>query len=341
VPARAGEYKGGEHIPGTPKGSTMPTRTLTAIALTFALLGPARAADDGPVRLEWKFEANKTFYQTMTTDTTQKMKVMGMQVDQAQNQTFVFRWTALERTADGAWTVRQKIEAVKMHIEIGGNTIEYDSINPKKGDNPLADFFKALVGAEFKMKIDKDLRVTKIEGRDEFVKKLSEVIPAMKPLLEQILSDDALKQMSDPTFAAVPNKEVRKGETWMKESKLSMGPIGTYSTKYTYTYNGADGDRAKIGVKAKMTYAAPEKKGGDALPFKIVKAELKASDASGTLLFDTRKGRVEKSDMKLKLTSTMTIEIGGMETEVDLDQAQTTTVATSDENPVKKAEPKP
>jgi hypothetical protein len=319
----------------------MPTRSLAAAVLTLALFAAVRAADDGPTRLEWKFEANKTFYQTMTTDTTQKMKVMGMQVDQAQNQTFVFSWTALERTTDGSWTVRQKIEAAKMHIEIGGNTIDYDSADPKKGDNPLADFFKALVGAEFKMTIDKDMRVTKIEGRDEFVKKLTAANPQMKPLLEQILSDDALKQMSDPTFAAVPNKEVRKGETWVKESKLAMGPIGIFSTKYTYTYNGADGDLAKVGVKTDLTYAAPEKKkGGGELPFTIVKADLKATDANGTLLFDIRKGRMVKSDMKLKLMGKMTIAIGGMEAEVDLEQAQTTTVTTSDEDPAKGAGPK-
>ena len=64
---------------------------------------------------------------------------------------------------------------------------------------------KALVGSEFTLTVSADGKVTKVDGREDFVKKLTSANPQMGPLLQQILSDDALKQMADPTFAAVPN----------------------------------------------------------------------------------------------------------------------------------------
>jgi len=147
------------------------------------------------------------------------MKVMGMDVAQKQKQTFYFKWTPLEQK-DKDWIVEQEIIGVKMEIQIGGNTINYDSTNPATANNPLADFFKALVGSKFKLTIGPDMKVSKVEGRKEFLDKLVNANQQMKPLLESILSEDALKQMADPSFAAIPNKEVKKDETWEYKSKL-------------------------------------------------------------------------------------------------------------------------
>src|SRR5262249_877066 len=145
-------------------------------------------------------------------------------------------------------------------IDIGGNQIKYDSTQEGGRANPLSDFFKALVGADFTLTITPQMKVTRIEGRAEFIKKLTAANPQMKPLLEQILSDEALKQMSDPTFAAIPDKEVKKGDTWTRDSKLSMGPIGTYKTTYKYTYAGTEGGLHKIKVDTTLTYQAPDAK---------------------------------------------------------------------------------
>src|SRR5262249_55283278 len=159
--------------------------------------------------------------QELTTSTVQDMKVMNMDVKQTQKQTFYFSWTPVEEK-DKSWIVKQKIEGVKMEIEIGGNKINYDSEAPGAGNNPLADFFKALKGTEFTLTIGPDMKVTKVEGRKEFIEKLGATNQQMKPLLESILSEDALKQMADPSFAAIPGKEVAKDETWKQTSKLNL-----------------------------------------------------------------------------------------------------------------------
>jgi len=291
-------------------------------------------------KLEWKaFEKGKSFYQEMTTKTDQKMKVQGQPIDQTQNQTFWVKWETKDVT-DKTYVVEQTILGVKMDIEIGGNKINYDS-NAKEGtqpNNPLTDFFKALVGAKFTLTIEKeDFKVSKIDGRAEFIAKLSKANPQLQPLLDAILSEDALKQMADPTFAVIPKGGVVPASgKWDKDVKLNMGPIGTYTTKYTYTLDGAPKDGlAQIKVDATLNYEAP--KGGDkgqGLPFKIGSGStLKSETSKGLIVFDTAKGRVKSSDLTLKLVGDLNIEIGGMTTEVHLDQTQVTTLTTSDTEP--------
>src|SRR5262249_34162944 len=163
---------------------------------------------DAPVDLKWKFKKDETFYQEMKTETKQTMKVMGMDISQNQSQTFWFSWTPKEEK-DGNWVIKQKIDGVQMEIEISGNKITYDSRKDTGTGSTLAEFFKALVGSEFTLTVDKDMKVSKIEGRDEFVKKLIATNQQMEPLLKQILGDEALKQMADPAFAVVPNKAVK------------------------------------------------------------------------------------------------------------------------------------
>jgi hypothetical protein len=305
---------------------------VSLIALVVVGL-PAFAQDKAD--LTWKFEKGKAFYQTMTTETTQQIKVMQMDMNQKQNQTFIFSWTPKDQDKDKNWVIQQKIEAVKMDIEIGGNKITYDSTNPTAANNPLSDFFKALVGTEFTITLSPEMKVTKIEGRDKFLEKLVGVNPQMKPLLEQLLSEEALKQMADASFSVVPNKEVKKGETWKRESKLSLGPIGTWNNTYEYTLDSIEKNIAKIGVKTTMKYEKPGENAAGGLPFKIKSADLKSDSASGTIEFDTSLGRVAKVEMNQTLKGKLEIEIGGTTSPVELTQTQKTTVTTSADDPTK------
>jgi len=225
-----------------------------------------------------------------------------------------------------------------MDIQIGGNPITYDSTKDT-ASNPLADFFKALVGAEFKLTLGPDMKVVKIDGREDFLKKLIPANPQMEPLLKQILSDEALKQMADPAFGVVPGKPVKKGDTWERKSVLNMGPIGSYDSTYKYTDEGAeekDKNLVRIKVDTKLKYVPPAAS-ASGLPFRITEGKLDSKDATGTVVFDTSKGRVASSTQTLKLEGNLKIEIAATTSEVKLSQTQTTNVRTTDDNPIKKA----
>jgi hypothetical protein len=287
--------------------------------------------------LKWKFEKDKVFYQKMFTKTVQNMKVLNNDVPQTQSQTFYFSWTPTKVDGDKV-TLKQKIEGVIMEIDIGGNKISYDSTKEATANNPLADYFKSLEGSEFEIELDlKELKVTKIGGREEFLRKLVAANPQMKPLLDTILSEAALKEMAEPTFAVVPQKESTKGDKWTRKTKLAMGPIGTYDNEYTYTYEGNSGKIHNIKVDTKLNYTPPgEAAGQGGLPFKIKGAKLTSESKEGKITFDAEKGQLENSTVKITLKGELSIEIGGTTTKVDLTQDQESVVETLDKLPFKK-----
>jgi hypothetical protein len=293
--------------------------------------------------LVWKLEKDKPFWQKMKTETNQTMKVQNQEVKQTQTQTFNFKYTPTKKD-DDAWTITQTIDGLQMDIDIGGTKIIYDSYKPDTATNPLGEFFKALVGSEtqrttFTLTVsvpkDKEATVTKIEGQKEFVEKLVKANPQMQPLLNQILSEKALIEMAQPTFGALPGKEVTQGQTWTRTSVLDMGPIGKYENEYTYTYEGPEKDSKLeiIKVESKLKYKEPPTEGGvGGLPFRIKKANLKSDPAKGTIKYDPALGRIVSTKMELKLTGDLEIEIGGQTTKVELDQTQTTEVENTEKS---------
>ena len=80
----------------------------------------------------------------------------------------------------------------------------------------MTDFFKSLMAQKLKFIISPDMKVKEIEGRTEFITKLAETNPAIKTLLDTIMSDAALKKMAEPTWWAVPGQGHRQGDTWPK-----------------------------------------------------------------------------------------------------------------------------
>jgi hypothetical protein len=286
--------------------------------------------------LKWKFDKDKAFYQKMTTETKQTMKIANSDFNQTQKQTFVFKWTPTKIDGDNV-TLTQEIVSVQMDINIGNQAISFDSTKEKQPNNPLNDFFNALKGSKFTVVLNtKDMKVTSIEGRQEFLDKLVKTNPQMKPLLDVILSEKALKEMAEPAFAAIPNAEKKKGDSWTRDNALDMGPIGKFDNSYKYTFDGEKDGKGTIKVESTLKYKEPGDAAGIAgLPFKIKQADLKSNTAGGTIIFDPAKGRIEKSEMSVDLKGSLQIEIGGQTTPVELTQTQKSAVDTTDTEPGK------
>lgn len=295
-----------------------------------------KPAADGKLDLKWSLEAGKPFFQKMTTTTVQNLKVMGMDVSQTNVQEFFFKWEPIEEK-DGNWTIKQSIEGVRMKIDIAGNPISFDSTAANTADSALAQFFEALKGSTFTFTLDNKFNVVgDIEGLDEFVEKLTKANSRMEKLLTRILSQDSLKAMVKPTFGMVTDSPKDKGESWgTAPVELDLGPIGVFNNKYDYTYAGKGTDEAnknldKVDVKVTVSYAKPSEN-REGLPFQIRDAKLESDgDNTGVIYYDPEAKRVVSSSLKVDLKGTLTLDIGGMTTEVALQQSQTTEMETKD-----------
>jgi len=280
-----------------------------------------------------KLEKGKSWYQETTTQVTQVIKVQGQDLTQNQNSTFWFKWTPTKEEG-GKWTLEQEVEGLKMTIDISGNVITYDSTKLDGGasaGNPgLMEFFKKLVGTKFTVTLDKG-KVEKVEGKEEFIKSLGAGSPQMDTLLKSILTEDALKEMCDPTFKLTPDSPKKVGESWKRESTTNLGPIGSYTVTYNFKYAGVEKDMDKIDVDTSITYVAP-KSVPEGLLFKIKEGKMTTEPtmAKNFILFNPKEGRIESADITIKLKGELTVTIGGTDTKVELTQEQKTTIKTSD-----------
>jgi hypothetical protein len=307
---------------------------LLVLAALAATAAPVPSEDASGLR--WKFEKGRTFYQEMTTHVTQTMTVMGQEVKQTQNQTFVLSWTPEKQDGD-RWVLRQKVEAVKLDIDVGGNRITYDSTDPKAQKDALGTFFAALVGSEFRVTLDKGFKVHKVEGREELVKKLAADKPETETLLRGLLSDDALKEMANPMLITAPRREVDKGDYWVQERRLDMGPVGAWVGRWQYVHMGKQDKLIKLKLEAiQFDYQPPRDPGAGGLPFAVKATNFKTKNTAGTVLFDPDKGRLHSAETGMDFDGELTVEIGGQETKIHLIQSQKTTYKVSDTNPALK-----
>ena len=233
--------------------------------------------------------------------------------------------------------MEQKIEYVDMNIPIGSTTIAYNSGLKDQPKNPMTEFFDSLMNLTLTLYIDKStLKVTKVEGRDKFVDKLGESHPQMKNLLKSILGDDAIKQMSEQTWAAIPSKPVKKGQTWANESDLNLGASGTYKNKYTYTFDGAEDRLEKISVVPSVSYVAAKDKGAKDESCRSTSRAIRYSrawrDRTRQARFTSmrKKAASAKSSMKMKVEGTVVVAIGGTDTRIALSQTQNSDLTTAD-----------
>jgi hypothetical protein len=303
-------------------------RTLVVACLLIGLCSVATAQDKQ--KFELKFEKDKAFYQKLTTKVEQTLKVQGgSDISLKHEQVFFFKWLPLTVDKDKV-VLKQTIEGVIFKLDLSGQTVEFDSTNPNPPGglaNPgLADFFKNLIGGEFTVTLGKGLAVESVAGREEMVKKLGSVNPQIESLLKSILTDEAIKEMTDPSMGLTPPAEQAVNGTWTKKSTLSLGPIDSYDRTFSYTYKGKETgktDIEKVELKAELVYKAPAA-GQSGLPFVIKEGKLETAKDSkpGTILFNSKTGRVESVRMELKMTGELKVSINNMETTISLYQEQ-------------------
>src|SRR5262249_16593322 len=180
--------------------------------------------------------------------------------------------------------------------------------------SPLADYYKALIGAEFQLAIPPDPRGVKIEGLDQFFRKLA---PQYASLRAQSFAD--YKQMLAVWLMAVPEQSVQVGDTWTPKSKFSVTGQEVDAT-YRDTYAGHEGPLDKITVSTQLQYHIGDADKPKGFPVPINRIDLKTSEGTGVILFDRAKGRIVRSEMTLDLEGPMTMILADKEARVILKQ---------------------
>ena len=281
------------------------------VGLVVVLAGAASTAD--PVPLKWKLAKGDQFFVRSVQEMNQTIGVLGMNKEMTQTTTTVTRFKVLEAGTDGL-TVEQTIQKVDI-----------------VGDTPGADQAEKMKGATLTFTLDKANKVTRIDGYDKYLEQISGGNADTAKVVKAAASEDSLKVTIEDLFSPGPDKPVKPGDKWTRETKLGLGPLGNFTVNARYTLDGLDGAVATVVYDADASFTPG--KGGDGLPFQITKGELKADKYEGTMRFDTAAGRLKETTQTVKLAGTLTVSAAGMEIELTFNQAIKATGTVTDKDP--------
>jgi hypothetical protein len=286
-----------------------------AVAL---VLGGTAAPAFGQVKLAWRFKEGDSFYAETVTGLRLTVEREGKQTVSTLDGTTVSRFTVLKREGDGA-VLQQRIESSRMT----------SSGDFPGGGEKLAGRLK---GAAFTIHVDGAGRITRFDGYDALVKKLSADNTDVARSVRQVLSEDTVKRTAEEVLVVLPPGPVNKGDKWTQQLTLPLGPLGGFKVENVYTYQKKAREGVQIGVASALTYVPPRAGEENAL-FKVVRGDLKAEEAGGTVLFDPAAGRLVRHDIKVRLKGPVRVELMGNAVTMNLDQLQVTRVRVSDRNP--------
>jgi hypothetical protein len=128
-----------------------------------------------------------------------------------------------------------------MSSKMGERTLlDYDSGKKATTNNvsPVADMFGKIVGSKIRFFLDVSNEVTRIEGVDDLVNRLTTgaTAEALAPL-KSMFSEGYFKQMMSAN-QFLPRQAVQPGDTWPVQMEIPMATMGTMVMAYDVTLQG-------------------------------------------------------------------------------------------------------
>src|SRR5205814_7444245 len=100
----------------------------------------------------------------------------------------------------------------------------------------LEQFATKTKGAKLTITITPEGKMKKVEGIEAFLGKLVEDDEAAK-LMKEFINEETFTKGIENSYGFIPDKAVKKGDAWTRETKFSLGPLGFFKLNNIYTYD--------------------------------------------------------------------------------------------------------
>jgi hypothetical protein len=271
----------------------------------------------GQVTITPKFNEGESYKTKTNTKTDQKLTIAGQDGGTTSNTVLEQKTTVGKRDADGKLPITVDTAILSAEISLpGGAKIKFDGKNPDAKDdnagNPIAEIVKD------KLKTNAKMTTTIVLGKDDTVVDVQGIKP------ESGVSADDVKEEFAQRLKMLPNKPLKKGDTWEEDVKVNLGQGQIFTLKRKFTFEGettkstVDSTRKVLkitSVDSAVTFSVKE--GGAA--FKVSKSDLKVDESKNTNLFDPQLGRSIEASSLLRVSGKITLSVNNMDLPGDLD----------------------
>ncbi len=269
----------------------------------------------------WK--EGDVLWQEVVISRMSRYRVLGADMGQDAQYLLVSRFTVTKKEADGSLRIEQKVEGVRL-----------DNADPGLREQ-LNDLLKKTRGATFEMTLNPRREVVAFKGGQEALKVFTGANPlgGTSFLLWSFLDQDGWKELAEVSFFR-PREPVRKGDRWARPMTHSWGPLGSWTGQVGYVHLGRQGPVERYDYGLDLGYKPPAGAGG--LPFAVGKADFRLLTARGAIGFDPERGRVILAEERFHVRGVLAVTALGVETAVEMDEAQLFQLRLHDRNPLEK-----
>lgn len=264
--------------------------------------------------LKFDLENGKGYDYELTLNMDQEIMGQKMQMDMS-------TYYSMDVNAEdsGIKTITTKIDRFKLKTSVAGFNLEVDTDNPPK--LPISDptdtssvektlemvnkLFGAIKGRKFSMRVNPEGKVVSVSGFEDMAAALVDSLNVEPSEREKVMKEfdkqfngDEIKGQMERFWYIFPNKEVKVGDSWEKNSVMGGKLPGKYNS--TYKVTEIEGDMVTLEEKTKVESEEEKMK--------------LSGDITGTIVVDSRSGLVVSAKQDMKMTASsggMSVDIKG------------------------------
>lgn len=247
-------------------------------------------------------------------DMDMTMDMGGAKMPMKQKQTQYITIDAAERSSDGTQKIVQEITRIAMSGKMMMIDTKYDSADPDAEKSPMK-MMGAMVGMKLTMTFDKDGKMIKMEGIDEFFEKLSkhpDYPKQVTEMLEKQMTDESLTKSFDVMREMMPKTPVGIGETWKTEGSSEMPILGKIKTNLENTLKEikTENGRKLAVIVSKSILRSEEPKEIENMGIKMTFVKMDMSGETAALV-DLESGLLQKSVSDITMAMELEADAGG------------------------------
>ncbi len=260
--------------------------------------------------LKFDFEKGKGYDYEMTTKTDQEIMGQSIRMDMS-------AYYSMDVSEDDGKmkTILTSIDRFKMKMGVMGLNIDVDTDKPvtglgktDDGEDPMKvmnSLFAAIKGQKFTMKVNAEGKVQEVTGFENMANTIVEAMGVEGSKKEEMIKKfdeqfnaEKMKEQFERTWYIFPDKEVKVGDSWQKDTKTGGKMGGKYRS--TYKVKEIEGDMVTLDETTKIN---SDDEDGNV-----------SGEITGTLIIDSRVGLVVSGEQEMKLKTSlegMSFEIKG------------------------------
>jgi len=257
-------------------------RSMVYMLLVVLLPAGVFAQTGKAIFLDWKFKEGEKFW-VDTQTRVEQVEQLGAQ--QAAN-------IVLMRTIT-SYVVKKVSESNYVEFEAKIESTRYEN-NQTTDSQKMSTLFAMLEGATFRLTMNPERQVQKLEGYADWLQKLSAQIPSSEvDRLRALVPESDIRNAASEGFGFLPGKEITLNQQWQKKCELNMAPAGILSYNVIYAYRGNDKGKEKLVISCKENGKFTMT---PSLATPGTQSEFILETRSGTIWFNNQIGKLDRAE---------------------------------------------